>query len=91
VTWVVVGLLVLVVALLAFIAWRLDTGLGWIAELIRASGQANVRCHGENGAKLDEIEKHAARSAKPFYEADAERQRQMRENPDYHWDHDRSF
>lgn len=70
---VIVGMLVLITILLGLILWGIEKGLEWLAELTRASGQANVRELQNLAARLDEIERHTARSARPFYDADEDR------------------
>jgi hypothetical protein len=55
VTWLIVGLLVAIVVLLGVIAWTLEKGLEWIADLTRASGQANIRVLNQIYGKLDQL------------------------------------
>jgi hypothetical protein len=82
VIWVIIGLLAIIALLLAFIAWRIGSGIEWIWELVRASGQANVRDLQCLGAKLDDIERHTARAAQPFYEADTDKLQHPERYPD---------
>jgi len=70
--WTVIVLLVIIAVLLGWIAWMLDAHLTWVAELTRASGQANVRHLIAISTKLDEIERHAAQIAKPYFEGESQ-------------------
>lgn len=79
--WVIVGLLAVVILLLGIIAFIIDHGNGLLVDLVRASGQANIRELQNISAKLDEIERHTKLSARPFYEAEEERRRDPEKYP----------
>jgi len=81
-TWVIVGLLVLIAGLLGLILWTLSQGMEWLAEQTRASGQANVRELQNLAARLEDIESHTKRSAQPFYDADSDRRLHPERYPD---------
>lgn len=73
--WAILGLLLVVAALLVFIALRVDNGVAAIQNTIIETTRAQLQAAVRQTAELEEIARHTKRSAEPFFEADADRLR----------------
>ena len=79
--WTVIALLVLVVFLLTYIAFSIDWWLEWISRFATSAHQTNAQHYAELAARLEEIERHTARMARPFYEGDEQKRQRERDDP----------
>jgi hypothetical protein len=71
--WAVLGLLLLIAAILIFIALRVDHGIAQIQETIIATSAAERNLQAQLLVTQHHIEKHTAASARVHYEAEFRR------------------
>lgn len=84
-----VGAAVLLLAIALYVLVEIYNTVFNIKELLVAVLRESQSRRVEARGLMQDMERHAARMAKPFYEADRENERKRREDPaSYYWDRD---